>query len=62
MQVKLSQFLSGINCKLVVIDMPHWKETIGLNVTDKPRMLTSDSKNYSYLDPKKSLKKFQNNY
>jgi tetratricopeptide (TPR) repeat protein len=58
-QVKLSQTLNDLNSKLIVIDMPLWQQTLGIATIKKTRFVDSNLKNYFYLHPKDSLKKFQ---
>jgi tetratricopeptide (TPR) repeat protein len=58
-QVKLSQTLSSLNSKFVVVDIPGWQVVLGTIKKIKTRKLNSNLKNYYYLNPTHPLKKFQ---
>lgn len=60
-QVKISQFLSGLNSKFVVVDIPTWQEVSSIIEPRKTRRLNSKLKNYFYSNPTNIFKKFQSN-
>ena len=60
-QVKISQLLDELNSKFLVIDVPPREEVIGLIKTKKTRVINSNLKNYYYINPMVTFKKFQTN-
>jgi hypothetical protein len=60
-QVKISQFLSKLDSKFVVVDIPASQITLGIVNPMGKRNLKSSLKNYHYLDPTQTFKKFQAN-
>jgi tetratricopeptide (TPR) repeat protein len=58
-QVKISQLLSSLGSKLVVVDIPTWQEVSSIIKPIKTRKLNSNLKNYFYSNPTKTFKKFQ---